>query len=193
MAQEKLLINDCDEIDNKTALRKQGIYWLTGDVEHSNLIEIQEDLIVKHFDKKWNDDVQIIINSPGGSAGDCWAIIDLMDWVRMDVITIGLGEMASAAACILAAGTKGKRRISPNSTVMIHQPWGYTEGTFSNMIERQKSMKEELEKEVDFWLARTNLKTRKEVEKQLLDGLDHYFTAEQALRLGIVDYIIGKK
>lgn len=137
-------------------------------------------------------DIQIYINSPGGSFTALTAIYDTMVYVRPEIQTICMGQAASAAAVILAAGTKGKRFALSNSRILIHQPSGGTEGAMqisdleiqANEILRMRLLEEEI-------LARH---TGQSIEKVRADiERDTILTAEQAKEYGIVDEVITSR
>ena len=137
-------------------------------------------------------DIQIYINSPGGSFTALTAIYDTMVYVRPEIQTICMGQAASAAAVILAAGTKGKRFALTNSRVLIHQPSGGTEGAMqisdleiqANEIQRMRLLEEEI-------LARH---TGQPIEKVRADiERDTILTAEQAKQYGMVDEVITSR
>lgn len=180
--------------DDEDPLFKKGIYYIVGEVEPGLLTAIQKDILLKHLDPQWNGDVQLFINTMGGDVAATWALIDLLDWVRMDVRTIGLGECWSAGACLLACGTKGKRFCSKNSSVMIHganfQGLG---GNRSEILANLKDVDNEHNKDVEFWIQHSKYKTSKAIESKFLDGKDHYMTAKEALAHGIIDEIIKGK
>jgi ATP-dependent Clp protease, protease subunit len=132
-------------------------------------------------------DISIYINSPGGSITDLLAIYDTMQYVKPDVSTICMGMAASAAAVILAAGTKGKRYALPHSTVLIHQPSGGARGQSAD-IEIQAREILRLRRLLDEIMAEH---TNQAVEKISRDtDRDFIMTAEQAKEYGIVDEII---
>jgi ATP-dependent Clp protease protease subunit len=133
-------------------------------------------------------DISIYINSPGGSFTALTAIYDTMRYLKPDVSTVCLGQAASAAAVLLAAGTKGKRLALPNSRILIHQP--YTEGTYgqssdleiqANEILRMRSLLEEM-------LAENSGKSAEEVSRDV--ERDKILTAQQAVEYGLVDNIL---
>jgi len=137
-------------------------------------------------------DIQIYINSPGGSFTALTAIYDTMVYVRPEIQTICMGQAASAAAVILAAGTKGKRFALTNSRILIHQPSGGTEGAMqisdleiqANEILRMRQLEEEI-------LARH---TEQPIEKVRADiERDTILTAQQAKDYGIVDEVITSR
>jgi ATP-dependent Clp protease protease subunit len=132
-------------------------------------------------------DISIYINSPGGSITDLLAIYDTMQYVKPDVSTICMGMAASAAAVILASGTKGKRYALPHSTILIHQPSGGARGQ-SVDIEIQAREILRLRQLLDEIMAKH---TGQPVEKVAKDtDRDFIMSADQALEYGMVDEII---
>jgi len=132
-------------------------------------------------------DISIYINSPGGSITDLLAIYDTMQYVKPDVSTICMGMAASAAAVILASGTKGKRYALPHSTILIHQPSGGARGQSAD-IEIQAREILRLRRLLDEIMAKH---TGQPVEKIAKDtDRDFIMSADQALEYGMVDEII---
>ena len=133
-------------------------------------------------------DIEIYINSPGGSFTALTAIYDTMRYIKPDVRTVCLGQAASAAAVILAAGTKGKRLALPNSRILIHQP--ATEGGYgqSSDIEIQAREILRIRSLMEDMLATDTGKSTAEVSRDI--ERDKYLTAEQALEYGIIDEVL---
>ena len=133
-------------------------------------------------------DIEIYINSPGGSFTALTAIYDTMRYIKPDVRTVCLGQAASAAAVILAAGTKGKRLALPNSRILIHQP--ATEGGYgqSSDIEIQAREILRIRSLMEEMLATDTGKSIEEVSRDI--ERDKYLTAEQALEYGIIDEVL---
>jgi ATP-dependent Clp protease, protease subunit len=133
-------------------------------------------------------DIEIYINSPGGSFTALTAIYDTMRYIKPDVRTVCLGQAASAAAVILAAGTKGKRLALPNSRILIHQP--ATEGGYgqSSDIEIQAREILRIRALMEQMLAEDTGRTTEEVSRDI--ERDKYLTAEQALDYGIIDEVL---
>ena len=135
-------------------------------------------------------DISLYINSPGGSVTDGMAIYDTMNFLQCDIVTYCVGQAASMATLLLAAGTKGKRYALPNSRVMMHQPTGGATGQTSDISIAAK--------EILRWRARMNElisvqtnKTPKEIASD--SDRDFYLTAKDALAYGIVDKVIEAK
>ena len=133
-------------------------------------------------------DIEIYINSPGGSFTALTAIYDTMRYIKPDVRTVCLGQAASAAAVILAAGTKGKRLALPNSRILIHQP--ATEGGYgqSSDIEIQAREILRIRSLMEDMLATDTGKSTEEVSRDI--ERDKYLTAEQAKEYGIIDGVL---
>ena len=136
-------------------------------------------------------DITMYINSPGGSYTAMTAIFDTMQYVRPDIQTVCLGQAASAAAVLLAGGTKGKRMALPNSRVMIHQPAiGGTQGQGSDLeIQAREIMR--MRAEMEQLLSE---QTGQPLEKVTRDiDRDKIMTAEEAKEYGIVDVVLTSR
>jgi ATP-dependent Clp protease protease subunit len=133
-------------------------------------------------------DIEFYINSPGGSFTALTAIYDTMRYIKPDVRTVCLGQAASAAAVILAAGTKGKRLALPNSRILIHQP--AMEGGYGQSSDIEIQAKEVLRIRalMEQMLAEDSGRTTEEVSRDI--ERDKYLTAEQARDYGIIDEVL---
>ena len=137
----------------KEKLYEKGIYYITGEIETNSLLEIHQDILLKHLDPAWHDDIQFIINSVGGEVAEGWALIDLLDWVKMEVQTTGLGLCASLGAMLLASGTTGKRRLGRNASLMVHgASVGYAGGNYQQLVTLTEDMKQEQRRAIEFWI-----------------------------------------
>ena len=132
-------------------------------------------------------DINVYINSPGGSVTAGLAIYDTMRFVKCDVATFCLGQAASMGSLLLAAGTKGKRYSLPNARVMIHQPWGGTQGTASDIHIQAKEILQ-LKEQLNQILVHHTGQTLEKIEKDT--DRDHFMSAEEAKNYGIVDAVI---
>jgi ATP-dependent Clp protease protease subunit len=134
--------------------------------------------------------ISMYINSPGGQIYAGLAIYDTMQYIRPSVATICIGMSASIAALLLAGGTKGKRTALPNSRIMIHQPWGGTQGTASDIhIQAEEILK--IKKQINGILAGHTGKTTDRIEADT--DRDRYMSADEAREYGIIDNILVKK
>src|ERR1019366_3623858 len=173
--------------DIYSRLLRDRIIFLGSDVnEASANIVVAQLLFLQAEDAK--KDISLYINSPGGSVYDALAIYDTMQYVSNDIQTVGIGIQASAAAFLLSSGTKGKRFILPNSTVMIHQPSSGTEGKVTDM---ELDLKESLRLKVrlnEIMAANTGQKI--DVVKHDMER-DKWMNADEAKKYGIVDAVIS--
>lgn len=134
-----------------------------------------------------NQDIQMYINTPGGSVTAGLAVYDTMQFVQCDVATYCIGMAASMGAVLLAAGTKGKRYTLPNSRIMLHQPWGGTQGTATDIkIHAEEIIN--LKKKINRILAKHTAQPEEKIEKD--SDRDFFMSTEEAKQYGLVDEII---
>lgn len=172
--------------DIYSRLLKERIIFLGTEVNHhtANLVVAQL-LHLAHEDPE--KDIQLYINSPGGSVYDGLAIIDTMKYVKPAISTIAVGFAASMGAMLLAAGTKGKRFALPNARVMIHQPSSGFRGTASDIeIDARETL--DIKKLLEGMMADYTGQARVQVNKDM--DRDKYMTAADSKKYGIVDEVI---
>ena len=134
-----------------------------------------------------SQDINIYINSPGGSVTAGLAIYDTMQFVTANVATYCLGQAASMGAVLLAGGHAGKRFILPNSRVMIHQPWGGAQGTAKDMeiqVDEILKMKKRLEEILGHHSGKSSEEISKATER------DKFMSPEEAKEFGLIDHIV---
>ena len=166
-------------------LLKDRIIWLGSEVRDENANEIAAKLLLLAAEDPERD-IYLYINSPGGSITAGMAIYDTMQFIPNDVVTVGIGMAASMGQLLLTAGTKGKRYITPNARVLLHQPHGGFGGTSSD-IQTQAALILDMKKRL---AEITAAQTGKSVEQINADGdRDRWFSAEEALEYGFVDHI----
>ena len=171
--------------DIYSRLLKDRIIILSGEIDDAKANTIVAELL--YLDSLNNDDINIYINSPGGSVTAGMAIYDTMNFVKSDVSTICVGMAASMAAFLLSSGTKGKRKALPNSEVMIHQPLGGAQGQATEIkiaAERILKLREKLNK----MLAENTKQNIKRIEKDT--ERDYFMSAKEALDYGLVDEVV---
>lgn len=132
-------------------------------------------------------EIQLYINSPGGSVTDGMAIYDTMQYIKCDVSTICVGMAASMGAFLLSSGTKGKRLALPNAEIMIHQPSAGTKGQVTDMAIHLRRL-EIIKKRLNHILADN---TGRDIETVTADcERDNFMTAEEAKEYGLIDKVI---
>lgn len=132
-------------------------------------------------------DISLYINSPGGLVTAGFAILDTMSHIRCDVATICIGQAASMGAVLLAAGTKGKRRVLPNCEVMIHQPLSGAQGQVTDLqihAEHALAIKDRLTRLMAAFCGKDATAVGADMER------DHYLTAQEAVDYGLADMVI---
>ncbi|NTV90885.1 MAG: ATP-dependent Clp endopeptidase proteolytic subunit ClpP [Clostridiales bacterium] len=135
-------------------------------------------------------DIQLYINSPGGSITSGFAIYDTMQHVKCDVQTICVGMAASMGAFLLAAGTKGKRFALPNAEVMIHQPLGGTQGQATDIMIRTEWLLK-IKKKLNIILSEKTGQPLEKIEKDV--ERDFFMSAEEAKAYGLIDEVMVRR
>jgi ATP-dependent Clp protease protease subunit len=137
-----------------------------------------------------NRDIQIYVNSPGGSVYAGLGIYDTMQYISSDVSTICTGMAASMAAVLMSAGAKGKRTALPHSRIMIHQPLGGAQGQASDIEITYKEISK-LKKELYDILSYHSGQPFDRIEKD--SDRDYWMTAEEAKEYGMIDEVLGRR
>ncbi|MFJ1765180.1 ATP-dependent Clp protease proteolytic subunit [Amycolatopsis sp. NPDC088138] len=168
-------------------LYEERVIFLGVQVDDASANDVMAQLLhLEHEDP--DRDILIYINSPGGSFTSLMAIYDTMQFVRPDIQTYCLGQAASAAAVLLAAGTPGKRYALPNSRVLIHQP--ATEGTYGQVsdLEIQANEIQRVRRQMEVILAKHTGKDADQIRKDI--ERDKILTADEAKSYGIIDEVL---
>ena len=172
--------------DIYSRLLKERIIFIGDTIEDHLANVVIAQLLFLQYENK-NQDIQVFINSPGGSVTAGMAIYDTMQFVRCPVATYCIGQAASMGSILLCAGTKGKRYALPNSRIMIHQPWGGAQGDASQM-ERQVDEIKRLKKRLYEILVKHTGKELPTIEKDA--DRDFYMSADQAKEYGLIDEVV---
>ena len=173
--------------DVYSLLLKERIIMLTGEIDDITASNIIAQLLYLSS-KDANKDIQLYINSVGGSITSGMAIYDTMKYIKSDVCTICIGMAASMGAFLLSSGKKGKRFALPNSTIMIHQPLGGVQGQASDIkihTEYLLKIKEKLNK----ILSENTGKPLEQVEKDT--DRDNFLSASEAKEYGLIDEVMN--
>ncbi|HEY4506368.1 MAG TPA: ATP-dependent Clp protease proteolytic subunit [Candidatus Paceibacterota bacterium] len=175
--------------DIYSRLLNDRIIFLGGAIDdHVANIVIAQLLFLESVDAE--KDIYLYVNSPGGSVTATMAMFDTMQHVKPNVNTICVGLAASGAAVLLAAGHKGKRFILPNAEVMIHQPWGGTEGQAADIAITAKHILKTRDN-LNRILAEATGQSFAQIEKDT--DRDFFMSADEAKKYGIVDDIYRPK
>lgn len=173
--------------DIYSRLLKDRIIFVGEDINpHTANLIVAQLLFLQSEDPK--KDIYLYINSPGGSVYDALAIYDTMQYITNDIQTVGIGVQASAAAFLLSSGTKGKRYLLPNSTVMMHQP---SSGTRGKVTDQEIDLRESLR--VKRLLEEIMAKNTGQKVAKIHDDLerDKWMDAKEATAYGVADKVIN--
>ena len=175
--------------DIYSRLLKDRIIFASGEVN-----DTMADLIVAQLlfleSEDPNKDIQLYINSAGGSVSAGFAIDDTMNYIKPDVSTICIGMAASMGAFLLASGAKGKRFALPNSDIMIHQPSGGAQGQASDIqINAEKILK--IRQKLNEILAERTGQDLEKIERDT--DRDYWLSSEEAKKYGLIDKVIEKR
>lgn len=168
-------------------LLRERIVWLGSEVRDDNANAICAKLLLLAAEDS-EKDIYLYINSPGGSITAGMAIYDTMQYIKPDVVTVGMGMAASMGQFLLSSGAKGKRYATANTRVLMHQPLGGLGGTASE-IKIQADLILSMKRRLAELIAE---QTGKSVEQITADSdRDNWFTAEEALEYGFIDKIVS--
>lgn len=196
---EKLLDGPMFQLEH-TSQEPMRVVGLFGDVNEQTCADVVQNLLVlskqgeipkeERKDKYTHPPIEFYVNTHGGSASDMFAIYDMMRNAKKncEIHTIGIGKIMSAGVLLLAAGTKGKRRIGANARVMIHSVLGGSEGPLFNLENEMNEIRFVQEKYSRALTKETNLTTK--TMKDLLEKhVNIYLSAEEAVKYGIADEV----
>lgn len=167
-------------------LLRERIVWLGSEVRDENANAICAKILLLAAEDP-DKDIYLYINSPGGSITAGMAIYDTMQFVKPDVVTVGMGMAASMGQFLLSSGAKGKRYATPHTRVLMHQPLGGLGGTATD-IRIQADLILSMKRQLAELIAE---QTGKSIEQITDDSdRDHWFTASEALEYGFIDKIV---
>jgi ATP-dependent Clp protease protease subunit len=175
--------------DIYSRLLKERVIFITGQVEDymANLIVAQ--LLFLEADNP-DKDINLYINSPGGSVTAGMSIYDTMSYIKPDISTLCIGQASSMGALLLTGGTKGKRFALPNSRIMIHQPLGGFQGQASDIEIHAKEMLKIRTKLNEILSNHTGQKIEK-IEEDT--ERDNFMSGDEACKYGLIDKVISKR
>jgi ATP-dependent Clp protease, protease subunit len=175
------------EIEEQFLKRRQIFLW--GEINDETAESIVKKIL--YFDAQNNDDITLLINSPGGVISSGLAIYDAMQYAKSDVMTVCMGQAASMASVLLTAGTKGKRSVWEHARVLIHQPLisGNMFGPASDIqIQAEEMLR--LRENLNQMLANHTGQPMKKIIEDT--DRDFFMSAEEAMKYGIVDKVVKK-
>lgn len=172
--------------DDGKSLKSHGIIYLSGSIEDSTARTVCEQILEINLAGEV-ETIQLIINSCGGSCSAGFAIIDLLEWSKIPIHAVGLGQIASMALLIFMAGTK--RIITPRTSILSHRFSALSAGSHAQLIAGRREEDLMHQRILDHFRRYSRLKTDQEVESKLLRETDVWLTPEEAVEYGLADII----
>ena len=170
-------------------LYNKGIYLLMDTITPESCKDAIEFVLKQNAEKKKQKRLQFMICSPGGDVPSCFALIDIMKGSKIPIHTIGLGVIASCGLLLFITGEKGKRTLTPNTSILSHQySWG-SYGKEHELFAQVKEFELSTERMISHYKKCTGL-DEKEIREHLLPPEDRWLSAKEAKKLGICDKVI---
>lgn len=172
---------------DQNELESRGIILINSLISKPTLAKATKRLLLLHFNPEFQDDIQIILNSPGGFCDAGWAFLDTMNFVKNRIITIAMGEIASMATSIFITGDH--RIMAPNSTAMIHQFSGATEGNYSDLLANRKAEDMEMKRNIAHLIRYSKYVKEKQIKKYILKSHDNWLSPQEMKKHGLCDEV----
>ena len=174
--------------EESKSLKDYGIIYLSGGIESSTAQSVCEQIIEINVAGEI-DHIQMIINSQGGSCSDGFAIIDIMEWSRLPVYTAGIGMVASMGLLVFMAGEKGRRVITPRTSILSHRFSSISVGNHSQLLAGRKEENLMHERIVHHYLQYSDIGEKEKLEETILRDVDTWLSPTEAVDFGIADII----
>lgn len=178
--------------EQQKGLKDYGIIYLSGEINAETARKSCEEIIEINVAGEI-DHIQIIINSPGGVCTDGFAIIDIMEWSRIPVYTAGIGLVASMGLLVFMAGEKGRRVITPRTSILSHRFSGMSRGNHSQLLAGRKEEDLLHQRIVQHYLQHSGIEDQENLENYLLRDVDTWLSPEEAIRFGVADIVEQKR
>jgi len=178
--------NDKQKKDN--GLDDYGIIYISGSIDSGTAESVCKEIISYNIKGQVNQ-IQMIINSPGGSCPAGFSIIDIMEWSRIPIYTTGIGMIASMGLLLFMTGEKGRRVITPRTSILSHRFSSINMGNHSQLIASRKEEDLEHQRIIEHYLSYSGVKDQKALEDYLLRDVDTWLSPEEAIQYGIVDRV----
>ena len=170
------------------SLNTLGAHLLFGEINTASVYPAINFIIKSNYIFNAETTLTMLVNSPGGSVSDGFALIDVMGTSRVDIATVGIGQVASMGVLIVSAGTKGKRVITKNTEIMAHQFSTMVYGKYHELVASQK-YHEKLEKTFIKHFLRHTKMSEKQIKDIMFSPTDRWLTPKEAKKYGICDEV----
>lgn len=172
----------------RRSLKDRGIYLLFEDVNSESMEELVEYIFDSNLNKVDYDRILLVINSPGGDLNSCFAAIEAMKGSKIPVWTLGIGLIASCGLVLFMSGKKGRRYLTPNTSILSHQwSWG-SRGKQHELIAVTKEYELTTKRMINIYQEATGL-DKKTIKKELLPAHDVWLSAKEAVEYGLADEV----
>lgn len=178
--------NDKEKKDR--GLTDYGIIYLSGPIQEGTAEGVCKQIIEYNIKGDVNQ-IQMVINSPGGACSAGFSIIDIMEWSRIPIYTTGIGMIASMGLLVFMTGERGRRVVTPRTSILSHRFSAFSFGTHSQLIAGRKEEDLEHDRIVQHYLTNSNMASQDELEKYLLRDVDTWLTPDEAIQYGLADLI----
>jgi ATP-dependent Clp protease protease subunit len=190
MQPPKLENPDGTRVDfNDVSLESLGVHMLFGEVDGTTMKEAVN--FVLKANMLFRDDITLVLNTVGGETSEGFALVDVMEASRLNIRTLGMGNIISMGMLLICAGSKGKRVMLKNTCAMAHQFSGYTDGKFHELISTHKSMLYLRQQFLTHFSRHTKM-TEKQITEVMFGPTDRYLTPSECKKFGIIDHIVDE-
>lgn len=179
------------DLQDQKELESRGIILINEAISKESLARATNLMLCLHYDKDFVDDIQIILNSPGGYCDAGWAFIDLMDFVKNKVVTICMGEICSMATSIFINGEE--RIMAPNSLAMIHQFSNESSGSYSDLVANRKMEDLVMNMDIRHLIKCSKYGNEAQIRKHILKDSDHWLSPRDMKKHGLCDKVSRPK
>lgn len=169
-------------------LTDYGIIYVSGAIQEGAAEGICKQIIEYNIKGEVNQ-IQMVINSPGGTCTEGFSIIDIMEWSRIPIYTTGIGMIASMGLLVFMTGEKGRRVVTPRTSILSHRFSSLSFGSHSQLIAGRKEEDLEHQRIVQHYLANSKIASQAELEQYLLRDVDTWLTPDEAIRYGLADIV----
>ena len=182
-----------EKSSEKNGLKDYGIIYISGSIDAGTSESVCREIIEINVAGE-ADSIQMIINSPGGSCYAGFAVIDMMEWSRVPVYTTGIGMVASMALLVFMTGRKGRRVITPRTSLLSHRYSAMAAGNHSQLIAGRKEEDILHSRIAEHYLQYSAVRSQEDLERFLLRDVDTWLSTEEAVQYGVADIIepLGK-
>lgn len=178
-----------ESVEPNSELLSNGIVMFMGDVTVSTMNPLIDWILAENLKEKRQKELTLGICSPGGDLNACFALIDVMRGSKIPIKTIGLGMIASCGLLMFITGAKGKRILTPNTSILSHQySWGQSSDKEHELFARVKELELTTQRMVNHYKKCTGL-TEEKIRKYLLPPHDVWLSAKEAKKLGLCDSV----